>query len=347
MENQLKIKNEYLKWFEVTSARMLYLVIIMAIFVLIGWQFDIQTFKSVFQGIGNMNPTTALLIIMLMVSLKMLMMKSKNAYFNIAAQTLAWLVIVFGALTILRYILNIDLGIDQLIFRDKVIASYEFGDNRQAPTTALNFILLGAAILLLFRRSINNAQLLSFITTMIALMSIIGYLYSIEDIQGYFGYTQMTFNAALCFFFGSLAISFSNVTGGNISLMAKDSLSGKLLRIFLPIIIFATILIGLLVGYVRKLGVYNAEFGMALFTLVIITFFLFITFIIAMNLDKSEEHNLKIEDDLNKQNEELENLANEMKSKVEELERLNRLMVGRELKMMELKEKLKNLEKKA
>jgi cell division protein FtsB len=346
METGLNTRKDYVSWFLQFSRVMSILVIIMASLVLIGWQFDIQLFKSVFNGVGNMNPTTAVFLILLMLSLKVVLWDKASINIRIAAQVLTTVIIILSTVVILRHIAGVDLGIDQLIFRDKVLPGSEFGDNRQAFTTALNFILLGIAILLAFRKQMNTAQLLAFITTSIALMSIIGYLYNIEDVRGYFGYTQMPFNVALCFFFGSLAASFSGIAHGNTYILAKNNLSGKLLRIFVPLIYIATIVIGFIILYLSKLGAYDVGFGLALNALVIIVFFLTMIFVVAMNLDKTVEKNIEMKSDLSKRNEELEKVTEDMQNKVDELERLNKLMVGRELKMMELKSKLKNLEAK-
>src|SRR6266568_1881096 len=88
-------------------------------------------------------------------------------------------VAVAGVLTVGEWTLGVDLGIDQLLFRDLPGSGDHPG--RMAPVTAVNFLVLGAALVAAGagrRRVMELSQLLSVAVTLIGLLGLLGYVYS-------------------------------------------------------------------------------------------------------------------------------------------------------------------------
>src|SRR5262249_16310976 len=144
------------------------------------WQLDVETMKSVLPGRVAMNPLTALGFVIAAGSLWLLQRefsgpRSRRRSVRVVRISAA-AVVMIGLVAALGYALRENMGLDQLMFRTRL------KDNRIAPNTALNFILVGAALLLLDwgpRRGARAAQVLALVPTTIALTSLLGYVYSV------------------------------------------------------------------------------------------------------------------------------------------------------------------------
>jgi len=64
-------------------------------------------------------------------------------------QACAALVLLLGALTFSEYVLGMDFGIDELLFADSPFSPVTSSPGRMGPNTALCFLLIGLALLLL------------------------------------------------------------------------------------------------------------------------------------------------------------------------------------------------------
>ena len=121
---------------------------------LVGWTLGIAVLKSVVPGQVVIKPNAA--IALLLCGWSLWLLRSVNAQppqskRKLAGQVLASLVALVGVLSLLEHFVGWDLGIDQLFFRDE--NPWEaFGSVRpglMAPITALDFLLMGLALLCL------------------------------------------------------------------------------------------------------------------------------------------------------------------------------------------------------
>src|SRR5579859_1022635 len=115
--------------------------------VLYGWSADADALKRIVNGLVAMNPATAIAFILTGVSLALLMKSKPRTTRHRIGQLLAAIVALIGAVKCVALIVGGDVPVDQLLFHDKVAIS-DFGlPNRMAPNTALNFLLLGLALM--------------------------------------------------------------------------------------------------------------------------------------------------------------------------------------------------------
>ena len=188
------------------------IVILIGCTVLVGWMLDIAVLKSVFPGLATMKANTALGFILSGLSLWLLHTESTAPRTRRIAQACAVIVSLSGLLTLGEYIFGWDLGIDQLLFKDLRGAVGTLSPGRMAPNTALNFLLVGCALLLLdyeSHRGNRPAQFLALGAALVALLALVGYVYGATTSYGLASCTQMALHTAAAFFVLGLAILFA------------------------------------------------------------------------------------------------------------------------------------------
>ncbi|HEY7544190.1 MAG TPA: DUF4118 domain-containing protein, partial [Blastocatellia bacterium] len=125
---------------------------------LIGWTFGIAVLKSVIPGQVIIKPNAAVCLVLIGLALWLLRKKDDKNIISLqpfpnlkklGGQVLAAIVALVGLFALTEHLFGWDLGIDQLLFRDE--NPWEaFGSVRSgliAPITALDFLLLGLALI--------------------------------------------------------------------------------------------------------------------------------------------------------------------------------------------------------
>ena len=92
------------------------LVALIGLLVLIGWLFKISILLSPGSGFSTIKSNTGLAFLLIGISLWFVQTKRINIHNKQVAQVLAFIVLMFGFLTLIEYIFNLNLGIDQITF---------------------------------------------------------------------------------------------------------------------------------------------------------------------------------------------------------------------------------------
>ena len=255
--------------------------------VLVGWQLDVAVLTSILPGRVAMNPLTALGFMLAAVALWLSLPSAAAGApgFSRAARVAAALVAVIGAVTLAGYAIGTNLGLDQMLFRDRL------GGNRIAPNTGLCFLFLGTALGLLDwepRRGYRPAQLVVLAPLAVALTSVLGYAYGVGELYGVARYIPMALPTAL----GFLVLGFGTLCArpehGWIQVMTSDEAGGVLARRLLP----AAIVIPAGLGWLRVVADEAELIGTAvsLAIVVMLTMLLFATiiWITARTLNRAE-----------------------------------------------------------
>ncbi len=243
-------------------------IILLSCLVLAGWLLDITVLKSVLPKWVAMKANSALAFLLASISLLILQSEKPDQLKHQSAYVCASMVMVIGVLSFGEYFFDWDLGIDQLLFRvmkEAVGSSYA---GRMAPTTAVNFLLISTALLLIDKpKGYRIAQFLALITGLIGLLSFIGYAFGVTSIYLLAANAQMAIHTALAFILFSLALLFTHPDRGLMEIITNQTIGGMMLRRLLP----AAIAVPFLVGWLRligeRAGLYGLEFGLAIFTL--------------------------------------------------------------------------------
>jgi signal transduction histidine kinase/DNA-binding response OmpR family regulator len=194
-------------------------------------------------------------------------------------------VAVIGAVTLIGYAIGANLGLDQMLFRQRL------GDNRIAPNTGLCFLLLGVALGLLDwepRRGYRPAQLVLLAPLAVALTSVLGYAYGVGELYGVASYIPMALPTA----FGFLTLSFGTLCArpehGWIQVMTTDEAGGVLARRLLPAAIVIPAGLGWLRAVAEQSGVVGTTVSLAIVVVLTILLFAIIIWVTARTLNRAE-----------------------------------------------------------
>jgi len=270
--------------------------IAVGISVLIGWEFDVALLKSVVPGKVAMRPNTAICFMLAGFALLLLWSEIETGNFNLARKRTAFvcsaLVSLIGAATLIEYIFEIDLKFASLLFRNALLAeSHSQSAGRMAGETAIGFVFLGLALMLRDSRSRMTrilGEVCCFVTLLIGLVPLIGYLYDAESLYALQGYRSIAVHSALlfCFLgFGSLAVR-PNI--GILSVVTNRHLGGRMSQRLLPLAIFIPFATGWLRIEGQAMGWYGTEFGAAMFAVSNMTMFSILIWFSARALNRAD-----------------------------------------------------------
>jgi len=269
-------------------------VIALAGLVLAGWVLHNLTLICVVPGYAPMKPNTALGFLLGGVSLWLLRVvpdqagKGKPGH-RVAAQVCAVLAMVIGALALVEHITNLDLGIDQLFFRDTITAPHTTPPGRMSIATATGIFTFGWSLIFLgwearFGWRISQAFALAVI--FIGMIGGIGYVYGARSLYALYAYTTMAMHTSLLFQVIGIGVLFARPDQGLMAIVNSAHGGGVMARRFLPAAVVIPFVIGWLCLLGERTGYYGAEVGLALFATANIVIFSTIIWIGAALLNR-------------------------------------------------------------
>ena len=250
--------------------------------VILGWIFDLQLLKSILPGLVTMKANTAVCFILGGFSL-FILQRRRAELTAIKHQKIAnclifsgsFLIILISLLTLAQYRFNLDLGIDQLLFKESYTLTSRGIPGRMAPNTAAAFLLLGTALLLLSERrpKYRRVQILSCCAFLIAFMGLIGYIYGKALSYRIGDYTGMALHTSAAFMLLSFGILFASPERGLIAVIASERAGGIMARRLLPQAIFIPPLVGYFILSGERLQAYRPEVGISLLSVLNVIIF--------------------------------------------------------------------------
>lgn len=170
-----------------------------AIVSLVGWTVRIPTFTTVLPGAPPMYPLTA--VGLLACSLAWILIRNTPGKVRLTvAGVLGFFVLVLGIAALCESLFNVRVGIDQALFLKTWQHPADPNAGRIAPNTAFDFVLLGAAFLLLIKRAekaARIAQALVVAAGIVALFGALGYAYLEPHLYRISHYTAMSFPTSI------------------------------------------------------------------------------------------------------------------------------------------------------
>jgi two-component system, sensor histidine kinase and response regulator len=243
---------------------------------LIGWQFDVELLMTLGHPGGvAMNPLTAVAFIFSGIALWMLRKRDRDGQAYRIAMGFGLAVALFGLSRILGYYTAWNPGLDEILFSDRLAQPDH--DNRMAPNTAARFIFVGLALALLDIRTRGRfriAQLFILVATFGSVLSLTGYIYGVRALYTPLQFIPMALNTAIAFLILCIGILCARPLREPIRTLVSATGGGIMARRLLP----AALLMPLMMGWLKTRGVeaqlFETEFGLSVFTLGIIIFFL-------------------------------------------------------------------------
>jgi signal transduction histidine kinase/CheY-like chemotaxis protein len=242
---------------------------LIAVIALIGWITDDELLKGGFiQGITmKTNAALGIALIGALVIRLALDGPSETRRPSPVAKFGAALVMAIGGATLLQHLFRVDLGIDQLLFRESAGATATESPNRMGPVAATCLALLGAARLaVVLRRPSGRTpfQYLALAVTLITSVPLLGYLFEARALFGIGKYTGIALPTAVALWLLSVGLLLSRPDVGFMRrLLAEDS-GALLVRRLLPAAVLLPILLMLLCIGGEHLGLYGQTVGRAL-----------------------------------------------------------------------------------
>jgi hypothetical protein len=264
-----RLMRRYLVFTHVTSLT----AIVVGSLVLLGWQLEIALLKSLLPGYATMKPNTAACFVLAGAALWLPrvgpgQMDNGDSRRTSVAQACAALVALVGLLTLGEYLLNLNIGLDELLFRDTPHPAHLTPPGRMAPVTALAFVLLGSALTWLEAESRwrhRLSQFLALLTALVGLISFLGYLYGAEVLYRVFPYSSMALHTALLLLVLSVGVLSARPDRNPLALFLHDHAGSVMARRLLPVVIFFPIVIAWVGLMGQQANLYSTEFSLALF----------------------------------------------------------------------------------
>jgi signal transduction histidine kinase/CheY-like chemotaxis protein len=213
----------------------------------------------------------------------------KSIYY--VGDVLAGLTIAVGALTLVEYQWHVSLGIDQWLFRDGGMTQWTTNPGRMAPNTALNFVLIGSAILLLRGRpgAVRAAQFLTLFSLLVTSTALIGYLFNAQVFVTSASLTRMALHTITAFLCLGLGLLFMRCDHGFMRVFVADSSGGFVARKVLPWVLVLPVFFGLVIRTGQNHGFYDGGFTVALLVAASVFGLGWLTWIVARRLNDVED----------------------------------------------------------
>ncbi len=276
-------------------------VVIVGVLVLIGWAFNIAILKSPGPGFSTIKSNVGLGFIFIGFSLWLQQTNRINYNNKRIAQILALATALIGFLTLVEYSFGVNIGIDQMLFKEAAGALNTSSPNRMAFSAALSLFIAGVALLLINIKSIRDirpVQILSIIGAFITLFALMGYAYNVSLLYYIPQFTSLALYATLTLAILFLGILFIRPDTGIIAIITSKSIGGTLARRLLP----AIIILPPLLGFVWQLGetanLYGSHFGYALFALSTIIFLILLLWSTILPINKIDNKRKRIQEAL-------------------------------------------------
>jgi diguanylate cyclase (GGDEF)-like protein/PAS domain S-box-containing protein len=244
-------------------------VVLSGVMALLGWCFKLPLLTSGFLGsAANMKANTALGMVLSGLSLSFLQDRYRAQKMRRVAQGMALGVLILGGLTLIQYLLGWNFGIDQWLFQDRVSSSASLPPGRMGLNTAINFVLVGAALLLFSQRmqhSIRAAHILSCVVASLAMTALVGYLF---DVNVFFKLvaqaTVMSPNTSVTFIGLCIGLFCIRPRQGLMKAINSSLSGGLMARHTLPWAISLPVGLGWLVQQGVRLQAYDVQTGYVL-----------------------------------------------------------------------------------
>ena len=242
-------------------------VILLAVAALVGWAFDNVTLRSLARGFASMKPNEAIAFLLLGTALWILRREDVDDSRRRLAHGAVSLAFAIGAFTLVEHATGWDPGFDQLVFRESEGSSWTSVPGRMAPSAAINFVLLGLALLRLDASPhFRTVQLLALTAILVSLIAHLAYVYALELLHGTGFYTHLSVQSTIAFCLLSGGVLFSRPERGIMAIVSSETAGGRVARALLP----PAIIVPALLAWIPVLGaqgkLYGATFGVTLLT---------------------------------------------------------------------------------
>ena len=266
------------------------IAIIIGVLSLVGWLVDVPELRALGPADrAGMNPMTAACLVVLG-SAMWFMAHDEIRRGPEVATALAALVLVIGATRLYGLATGDNPGTDQLLFGQAMSETADGRLNRMSFNSALNFVLLGGALLLQLRRSrfaSALAQILAVIVLFSAQAALTAHAYQSGWFESIGSFNRMALPAAVGFAALGIAVMTLSSRDGLIAIVLSEGPGGSLARTLLPAGFLVPTVLGWLLIFGRRGSYIDPDLADTLFVLATILIFVAIVALVATQLHES------------------------------------------------------------
>lgn len=313
--------------------------VLIGLFCLIGWQFDISFLIKSFPLTANMNPLSAIGFICNGISLFILLQQNNQKgqmkqILHYIALLLSSITVLFGLIMITTFLGITHVNLDQIFFTDKLAG------NRISPNSSINHFFIGVALLFLQFHATKYftrlSQLLTFLVAIISMFAVIGYIYNALTLYKITYLAPMPLSSALTFTILCVSLLFTKSDHGFTKILTRDTPSSTLALRLIVITLTLPAFLAYLLLLGEQLHYFNMQTEIALMVVWNIILISSIIWINTRILQNIELENLLIKNELETSNIKLKIDADDLAAKTLSLEEENREVVDK----LETKDKL-------
>jgi PAS domain S-box-containing protein len=173
-------------------------------------------------------------------------------------------VFAIGALTLIEYLTNFDLGIDQLFIRDTDTRTIP---GRMSQISSMGLMLLGPALALMKSRKAMLRQFsrgLGILIGALGAIVVLSHSYDTHALSQIRPYTVVSLNTALGFVIAAVGLVYANPFEGIVRLIHARDAGGTMLRRLLPAGLLIPLLLGFAVTSAQRQYRWESGFSLAL-----------------------------------------------------------------------------------
>ena len=264
---------------------------------LLGWVFDNEVLKRIHPSLVTMKPNTAVCLLLVSSSLLLLRNPLAPRRSRRIGQIFAVFVALIAALTFTEHLLHRDLGIDQLLFHESAAEAGLSFPGRMGVASTIDFFSLGVALLFIDSRSrrwfrVSNIAVL--VVVAVTVLVFLYYFYGIERVDPIALHFTIALHTVVALFSLCAAILLARPERGLVTILLDDSPGSMVARRLWPVF-----LIVILLGWMRTIGRHNgwfgAGFGTAAFVLSILLLLMFLSWWIAISLNRADRERRRAE----------------------------------------------------
>ncbi len=258
-------------------------VIIISLIIIGGWIFNIPLLQG---AIGSLVPTrfnTAVLFFIMGI-MAYLINKKHSPEIRLIGSITGILIIIFGFITIMEYVLGIFMPLDNILW-----TSQPHILTRPRFLSSINLFLFGIIILLFSRPlEIAKGQILCATTGLMAYLGFLTFLAGLGNSTNVFIYNQMA--PVSSFLHLALAISFISIfpKEGFMKLFHLEGYGGYMSRSLIPASVFIISLTGLMIIFLEQFNIFPEQFGEVLLIILTLAFIFFLIFRYTNRLNRFE-----------------------------------------------------------
>jgi PAS domain S-box-containing protein len=242
-------------------------VLLISGLVLFGWQFDIVVLKSVLPHYITMKANTAIGMGLLAITnfiFRSERLSPKSPFLRALGFSCSLTAFAIGLLTLIEYRYDVNFGIDEFFFTEIVTVKGLFPPGRLAPITALIFIAVGTAQLLIFndrRKFYWASQVVTFVALVLPFQALVGYAFGVTYSFGNSFYTQMAVHTTALAILTCIGLLATRTERGWVEVVLSKTSGGAMARNLLIWAVAVPPLVQWIQITGEHLGLYGDDFG--------------------------------------------------------------------------------------